>query len=298
MTQSGAAHVVRRFYRKPFSHVIGGCNDCRYVSRDSDCASGSRDAARRVGVVCRHAYLDGSSSAFSHAAVDWYGRTVRGPFDLHGPCHAVLPLWCILAVFVTLGLAQHAISTKTYEDFTGAAPTLYREIVHDRLWGAAAAHLLAPLEGRWDGPLERSARFVCLITPLVLWLGIFQVSTARPPLSAKFRSFPTDVAAAVLALTRAVRVSQAASTTMLYVTTHVWASSMAAVVPSISHPPWWAQKYATSKPSRAGECRQHAVAGGGRNGTRPVCAPGSLAGRAAFCDHRLRGGDRLRGTRT
>ncbi|HSS14404.1 MAG TPA: hypothetical protein VLL04_10940, partial [Rhizomicrobium sp.] len=56
----------------------------------------------------------------------------------------LLPLWCILAVLITLGLAQHAVSTKTYADFTGSAPTLYREIVHNRLWGAAFAHLLAP----------------------------------------------------------------------------------------------------------------------------------------------------------
>ena len=48
--------------------------------------------------------------------------------------------------------------------------------------------------------------------------------------------------AAVRALTVALRVAQAASRTMLYVTTHVWPSSMAAVVPSISHPPWWAWK--------------------------------------------------------
>jgi len=107
----------------------------------------------------------------------------------------LLPLWCILAVLITLGLAQHAVSTKTYADFTGSAPTLYREIVHNRLWGAAFAHLLAPLEGGWDGPLERSVRFVFLIAPLTLWLGIFQVSIARP--SAKLRSFVLYAASAV-----------------------------------------------------------------------------------------------------
>jgi hypothetical protein len=109
----------------------------------------------------------------------------------------VLPLWCIVAVLITLGLAQHAVSTKTYADFTGSAPTLYREIVHNRLWGATSARLLAPLEGGWDGPLERSVRFVFLIAPLVLWLGIFQVSAAHPTPSAKLRSFLLYAASAV-----------------------------------------------------------------------------------------------------
>src|SRR5579862_3845714 len=87
--------------------------------------------------------------------------------------------------------------------------------------------------------------------------------------------------AAVLARIVALRVVQAASRTTWYVTTHVWPSSTAAVVPSISHPPWWAWKYATSKPERAGVCCQHAVTGGGRNGTRPVWHPRFVSGEAA-----------------
>lgn len=68
---------------------------------------------------------------------------------------------------------------------------------------------------------------------------------------------------------------------MLWVTTHVWASSTAAVVPSTRQPPSRAWKNATSKPERAPRCCQHAVAGGGRKDIRPSVTDA----RADGCGH-------------
>ena len=107
-----------------------------------------------------------------------------------------LPLWCILAVLVTLGIAQRAITDETFDDFTGS-PDLYREIVEENSWGNRAAHVVAQANGGLMSHVERMVRFVSLVTPLVLWLAIFDMTFSRPLFMDRLRTFFAHVILAV-----------------------------------------------------------------------------------------------------
>jgi hypothetical protein len=99
-----------------------------------------------------------------------------------------LPLWCVLAVLVTFGLSQRAITNESFADFTGSE-VMYGDIVGSHIWGDRAAILLAHINGDVFAHVERMVRFVCLVTPLVLWMAIFYVTFERPRVVDRLRTF-------------------------------------------------------------------------------------------------------------
>jgi hypothetical protein len=103
-----------------------------------------------------------------------------------------LPLWCILAVLLTLGIAQRAITSETFDDFTGS-PDLYREIVAEHSWGESAARIVAQTNAGLFQHVERMVRFTALIAPLLLWLAIFDATFSRVRLSSRLRTLGAHV---------------------------------------------------------------------------------------------------------
>jgi len=122
----------------------------------------------------------------------------------------ILPLCCVLAVVTTYLIGQRAISRESWDDFTGAQ-VLYRDIVESHVWGDRAARMVAQINGDLFAFVERMVRFVCLVTPLVLWLAIFDVTFAQPRLVGQLRVFALHVlmAAPWLALFKYVAIDQA-----------------------------------------------------------------------------------------
>jgi hypothetical protein len=121
-----------------------------------------------------------------------------------------LPLWCILAVLLTLGLGELSVSNESFGDVTGSE-VLYRDIVVSHMWGDRAASLLAHVNGVLFKHLERMVRFVCLVTPMVLWLAIFDVTLSPPRAADRFRTLGAHVlvAAPWLLLFKYITIDQA-----------------------------------------------------------------------------------------